>query len=64
MRKLFRIGGNIHRSGYASRTEDDFKHASLDESRIAGAINILTLKIFGYSGWMSHSTLEDDNRQI
>jgi len=46
------------------RSEDDLKEISLAESRIAGAINILLLKLFGYSGYIRHSAFEDGYRQI
>jgi hypothetical protein len=55
---------NVHRSEYASRSEDDWKEASLAESRIAGAINIVCLKLFGYSGYIRHSAFEDGFKQI
>jgi len=54
----------VHHSGYATRTEDDLKEISLAESRIAGAVNILLLKLFGYSGYIRHSAFEDGYRQI
>ena len=55
---------SIHQSKYATRSEDDLKEISLAESRIAGAINILLLKLFGYSGYIRHSAFEDGYRQI
>ena len=55
---------SVHRSEYATRSEDDLKQVSLAESRIAGAINILLLKLFGYSGYMRHSAFESGYRQI
>jgi hypothetical protein len=55
---------SIHQSKYAARSEDDWKEISLAESRIAGAINILLLKLFGYSGYIRHSAFEDGYRQI
>jgi hypothetical protein len=54
----------VHHSEYATRTEDDLREISLAESRVAGAINILLLKLFGYSGYMRHSAFEDGYRQI
>jgi aromatic ring hydroxylase len=55
---------SVHQSKYATRSEDDLKEISLAESRIAGAINILLLKLFGYSGYIRHSAFEDGYRQI
>ena len=55
---------SIHQSKYATRSEEDLKEISLAESRIAGAINILLLKLFGYSGYIRHSAFEDGYRQI
>lgn len=54
----------VHRGEYAYRSEDKMKETSIAESRIAGAINILSLKLFGYSGFMQHSTFEEGCRQI
>jgi hypothetical protein len=54
----------IHQSEYATRTEDDLKESTFAESRIAGAINILLLKLFGYSGPVSESALEDKYKKI
>jgi hypothetical protein len=48
----------------ANTSEDQLKEARVNESRIAGAINILLLKLFGYSGWMRSSTFEDVYREI
>ncbi|MGD0351587.1 MAG: hypothetical protein ABSB84_14925 [Verrucomicrobiota bacterium] len=48
----------------ADISEDELKEATINESRIAGAINILLLKLFGYSGWMRSSTFEDRYREI
>lgn len=55
---------SVHQSKYATRSENDLKEISLAESRIAGAINILLLKLFGYSGYIRHSAFEDGYRQI
>jgi hypothetical protein len=44
--------------------DDELKEATINESQIAGAINILLLKLFGYSGWMRSSTSEDKYREI
>ena len=54
----------VHRGEYGNRSEDEVKEIRIAESRIAGAINILSLKLFGYSGYMRHSTFEDGYRQI
>jgi hypothetical protein len=40
------------------------KEISLAESPVAGAIDILLLKLFGYSGYVRHSAFEDGYRQI
>jgi hypothetical protein len=45
-------------------SEDELKASIINESQIAGAINILLLKLFGYSGHMRHSAFEDGYRQI
>jgi hypothetical protein len=55
---------SVHKSKYATRSEDDLREITLAESRIAGAINILLLKLFGYSGYIRHSAFEDGYRQI
>jgi len=54
----------VHRGEYGSRSEDELKEITIAESRITGAINILSLKLFGYSGYMRYSTFEDGYRQI
>lgn len=54
----------VHQSEYAARTEDDWRKITLAESRIAGAISILLLKLCGYSGYVRHSAFEDGYRQI
>lgn len=55
---------SVHHSGYATRSDAELKKTNLAESRIAGAINMLLLKLFGYSGYMRHSAFEDGYRQI
>jgi hypothetical protein len=45
-------------------SEDQWKRSMLGESRLAGVINILLLKLFGYSGKMSASILENKYRDI
>ena len=54
----------VHDKMRANISEDELKEATINESRIAGAINILLLKLFGYSGWMRSSTFEDKYREI
>jgi len=54
----------VHGKTRAEISEDEHKASVLDESRIAGAINILLLKLFGYSGHMRYSTFEDGYRQV
>ena len=54
----------VHDKARAEMSEDDLKSSVINESRIAGAINILLLKLFGYSGHMRHSTFEDGYRQV
>jgi hypothetical protein len=48
----------FHYKERTSETEDDKKKAILDQCRIAGAINVLLLKLVGYSGLMRVSTFE------
>ena len=48
----------------SNQSEDERKRFMLDESKIAGAINLLLLKLFGYSGKMSISVFEDKYRQV
>jgi len=48
----------------SNQSEDERKKFLLDESRIAGIINLLLLKLFGYSGKMSISVFEDKYRQV
>lgn len=54
----------VHGKARAEMSEDEFRASVLTESQIAGAINILLLKLFGYSGHMRHSAFEDGYRQI
>jgi len=54
----------VHDTARAHRTEDHWKELSLNESRIAGAINILLLKLFGYSGLMKTSAFEESYRTL
>jgi hypothetical protein len=48
----------------SDQSEDERKKFLLDESRIAGVINLLVLKLFGFSGKMSASVFEDKYRQV
>jgi len=54
----------VHEKPRAETTEDKLKESVRNESQIAGGINILLLKLFGYSGWLRHSALEDGYRKI
>jgi hypothetical protein len=54
----------VHETSRAHRTEDEWKELSLNESRIAGGINVLLLKLFGYSGLMKASTFEERYRTL
>jgi hypothetical protein len=54
----------VHGKSRADTSEDELKKSVINESQIAGAINILLLKLFGYSGAMRHSALEDGYRKI
>jgi len=54
----------VHDTPRAHRTEDQWKELALNESRIAGAINVLLLKLFGYSGLMKASTFEERYRTL
>jgi hypothetical protein len=54
----------VHDKRRAEQSEDEVRESILNESRIAGAINILVLKLVGYSGWMRSSAFEDKYRQI
>jgi hypothetical protein len=50
----------VHNTSRAHRTEDQWKELLPNESRIAGGINVLLLKLFGYSGLMRASALEQE----
>jgi len=54
----------VHETSRAHRTEDQWKELSLNESRIAGAINVLLLRLFGYAGLMKASTFEERYRTL
>ena len=69
MDQIFSIWKNLrnplaHGHERSNQSEDDRKKLLLDESRIAGVINLLLLKLFGYSGKMSISVFEDKYRQV
>lgn len=53
----------VHDKRRAETSEDELKESVRSESQIAGGINILLLKLFGYSGWLRHSALEGGYRQ-
>ncbi len=54
----------IHGNSRANQSETESKDSMIAESQIAGAMNILFLKLFGYSGKMCASAFEDKYRQI
>jgi hypothetical protein len=54
----------VHEKSRSEQSEAEIKESMVNESRIAGAINILLLKLFGYSGWMRASAFEDTYREI
>jgi hypothetical protein len=54
----------VHEKTRSNASEDEIKKSTINESRIAGAINMLLLKLIGYSGWMRSSTFEDKYREI
>ena len=55
---------SVHKQERAARTEDELRQSMLDESRIAGAINVLVLKLVGYSGMAALSILDKKFRKI
>ena len=54
----------VYETTRAERSEEQIKQSSIDESRIAGAINVIVLKLFGYTGLMRASVFEDQYRTI
>jgi hypothetical protein len=54
----------MHARERADQQDDEIKAATVNESRIAGMINIVVLKLMGYSGWVNTSAFEDKYRQI
>ena len=54
----------VHGERLTDQTEDELKDLMLAESRIAGALNFLLLKLFGYSGQMSASAFEEKYRKV
>jgi hypothetical protein len=52
----------FHYKDRTSQSEDDLKKAILDQCQIAGAINVLILKLIGYSGLMRANTFWGDYR--
>lgn len=54
----------IHGKGRANQSEAESKDAMFAESQIVGAMNILVLKLIGYSGQMSASVFESKRREI
>jgi hypothetical protein len=53
-----------HEKRRAEMPENKIKESIIQESQVAGAINILLLKLFGYSGYVRHSAFEEGYRQI
>ncbi len=53
-----------HRMSSKSDSENDLKEATLAESQLAGAINLIVLKLMGYSGPVRLSAFEDKYTQI
>lgn len=54
----------VHGADRAGQSELELKNSMLAESRIAGALNILFLKLIGYSGPVSVSAFEGKYRQV
>ncbi len=54
----------IHGKGRTNQTEAQSKDAMIAESQIAGAMNVLILKLIGYSGRMSASVFEEKYREV
>lgn len=54
--------GLFHHKYRAYPSEDDLKKAVIDQCQVAGAINVLILKLIGYAGLMRASTLEGKYR--
>jgi hypothetical protein len=53
-----------HRMSKDNESEESYKEESLAESRIAGAINCMILKLMNYSGYVRLSAFEDKYGQI
>jgi hypothetical protein len=53
-----------HRMSKANESEESYKEDLLAESRIAGAINCMILKLMNYSGYVRLSVFEDKYAQI
>jgi hypothetical protein len=54
----------VHEASRSGLTEDQIKESVFNESRIAAGINILLLKLFGYSGVMRGSAFEEKYRRV
>ncbi|MCX6900282.1 MAG: hypothetical protein NT105_16495 [Verrucomicrobia bacterium] len=54
----------FHEKTRGDTSEDELKQSMIDESRIAGAINVVLMKLFEYSGPIRTSSFEDAYRQI
>ena len=52
----------FHYKDRTSQSDDDLKQAILDQCQIAGAINVLILKVTGYSGLMRANTFSGGYR--
>jgi len=53
-----------HRMSKGDQSEDSVKEELIAESRIAGAINCMILRLMGYSGYVRQSVYEDKYTQI
>jgi hypothetical protein len=56
--------GLFHKKERASESEAELKDSMLNQSRIAGAINILVLRLIGYSGPMQSSAFEGAYKRV
>ena len=54
----------MHDKRRADQSEEEFRDSVLNESRVAGAINVIVLKLIGYSGLMKFSAFESGYRRI
>jgi hypothetical protein len=54
----------VHEVERMDKTEDEIRQVWFDESRVAGIINALVLKLVGYSGPMRFSQHPNEHRLI